>query len=66
MDMQIDVLVSKNSGGAATAAKLEAARELGIQVVMVRRPVAPEVPLVENVAEALRWISARLTDRSTE
>ncbi len=60
------MLVSKNSGGAATAAKPEAARELGIQVVMVRRPVAPEIPLVENVAEALGWISARLTDRSTE
>jgi precorrin-6A/cobalt-precorrin-6A reductase len=62
----IDTLVSKNSGGAATAAKLEAARELRIEVVMVRRPAVPEVPLVDNVAEARRWISARLMDRSAE
>jgi precorrin-6A/cobalt-precorrin-6A reductase len=56
----IDTLVSKNSGGAATAAKLQAARELCIEVVMVRRPATPEVPLVHNVAEARRWIGARL------
>jgi precorrin-6A/cobalt-precorrin-6A reductase len=62
----IDALVAKNSGGAATAAKLEAARELGIQVVMVQRPAAPEVPLVDNVAEARRWISARLMNRGAE
>jgi len=56
----IDTLVSKNSGGAATAAKIQAARELCIEVVMVRRPATPEVPLVHNVAEARRWIGARL------
>jgi precorrin-6A/cobalt-precorrin-6A reductase len=63
---KIDVLVSKNSGGAATAAKLEAARELGIEVVMVQRPAMPDVPLVDNVAAAQRWISARLMDRSAQ
>jgi precorrin-6A/cobalt-precorrin-6A reductase len=62
----IDVLVSKNSGGAATAAKLEAARELGIEVVMVRRPAMPEALRVDNVADAQRWISARLMDRSAQ
>jgi len=35
---QVDVLVSKNSGGAATEAKLSAARELGIEVLMLQRP----------------------------
>ena len=60
-ERSIDALVSKNSGGAATAAKLEAARELGVHVVMVRRPAAPEVPLVDNVPEALRWISVQLS-----
>jgi precorrin-6A/cobalt-precorrin-6A reductase len=59
----IDTLVSKNSGGAATSAKLEAARELRIDVVMVRRPAAPEVALVDNVAEARSWISGRLMDQ---
>lgn len=40
-DYRIDVLISKNSGGAATAAKLIAARRLGIPVVMLKRPVLP-------------------------
>lgn len=48
----IDVVVSKNSGGAATYGKIAAARTLGIEVVMVRRPALPEVPSAETV-EAL-------------
>ena len=40
---QIDVVVSKNSGGAATEAKLEIARERGLPVVMLRRPALPIV-----------------------
>ena len=40
---RFDVLVSKNSGGQATEAKLDAARERGLPVVMLARPVLPEV-----------------------
>jgi precorrin-6A/cobalt-precorrin-6A reductase len=52
----IDIIVTKNSGGDATYAKLEAARVLGLPVLMVRRPVLPDAPSVETVADALRWL----------
>jgi len=39
----VDAIVCKNSGGSATYAKIEAARELGIEVVMFRRPALPGV-----------------------
>lgn len=51
-DHRIDVVVSKNSGGEATYGKIAAARALGIDVVMIRRPALPDVPSAESV-EAL-------------
>ncbi|MDT0608987.1 cobalt-precorrin-6A reductase [Streptomyces lancefieldiae] len=57
---RIDVLVTKDSGGAATAAKLTAAGALDLPVVMVRRPpppagvpVEPDVPAVLERLERL-------------
>ena len=53
----IDVVVTKDSGGSMTAAKLTAARRLGVPVVLVRRPPLPAgVPVVTTVAEALAWL----------
>jgi precorrin-6A/cobalt-precorrin-6A reductase len=52
----IDMLVTKASGGAATAAKLEAARERGLPVVMLRRPPPPPGARVLGVAAALDWL----------
>lgn len=45
----IEIIVCKNSGGSATYAKIEAARELGIEVVMFRRPLLPDVPGAESI-----------------
>lgn len=53
----IDALVTKNSGGDMTRAKVDAADALGIPVVMVRRPDLPiGVRAVPTVAEAERWV----------
>jgi len=54
---RIDVLVCKASGGAATEAKLIAARELGLPVIMVRRPPAEPGPAVDTVEAALEWLA---------
>jgi precorrin-6A/cobalt-precorrin-6A reductase len=54
----VGLLVTKNSGGPMTAAKLAAARNLGVQVVMVRRPPLPSGSVVATtVTEAVRWVS---------
>jgi len=54
----VGLLVTKNSGGPMTAAKLEAARDLGVRILMVRRPPLPEgTAAVTTVADAVRWIS---------
>ncbi|WP_459963497.1 cobalt-precorrin-6A reductase [Nocardia sp. IFM 10818] len=53
----IDVLVTKDSGGAQTEAKLTAARGLGLPVVVVDRPaLPPDAVTVETVAAAWDWL----------
>ncbi|MET9438855.1 cobalt-precorrin-6A reductase [Streptomyces sp. NPDC006551] len=57
---RVDTLVTKDSGGAATAPKLHAAREAGIPVVIVRRPPVPEgVPVAATPEEAAAWVRER-------
>ncbi|KQP10678.1 MAG: cobalt-precorrin-6A reductase [Methylobacterium sp.] len=58
-DQAIAVVVSKNSGGAATYGKITAARGLGLPVVMVARPPKPDVPSVADAAGALAWLAAQ-------
>lgn len=60
----IDCLVTRASGGAATAAKLAAARALSLPVVMIRRPPPPPGARVSSVAAAVEWIEDRLSCRS--
>lgn len=56
---QVGLLVTKNSGGPMTAAKLTAARGLGVHVVMVARPpLPPGSTAVPAVPDALRWLKA--------
>ena len=59
----VEVLVTKNSGGAATEAKLHAARTLGVRVVMIARPPEPVGLAVPGAAEAVAWLHARPTAR---
>ena len=53
---RIESLVSKNSGGDSTYAKIVAARALGLPVVMVRRPALPDVTRVGDVDAAFDWV----------
>jgi precorrin-6A/cobalt-precorrin-6A reductase len=58
-EYEIDVVVSKNSGGAGAGAKIAAARELELPVVMIERPPAPASETAESVEAACAWIAAR-------
>ena len=55
----IAVVLSKNSGGQATYGKIEAARRLGLPVVMIARPPLPFGDMVHSVDEAAAWAEAR-------
>jgi precorrin-6A/cobalt-precorrin-6A reductase len=59
-EYRIQAIVSKNSGGDATYAKIIAARELGLPVIMVQRPIVPEGEFVADVAGAIEWLIARI------
>jgi precorrin-6A/cobalt-precorrin-6A reductase len=58
---RIDVVVAKNSGGTATYGKIGAARALGIEVIMLRRPPEPEAAAVETIDDAVAWLAHALT-----
>ncbi|MGH7045489.1 MAG: cobalt-precorrin-6A reductase [Stellaceae bacterium] len=56
---RVDTIVCRNSGGSAAKAKLVAARELGLQVVLRRRPPRPgSLPCAASVSEAAAWVRA--------
>ena len=59
-EAKIDAVLAKNSGGDATYAKIAAARDLGIEVVLVRRPAANGVETVASVPEAVQLAAHRL------
>ena len=56
----IDTLVTKDSGGSYTRAKLDAAADLGVRVIVVRRPATPAgVDTVRSVTAAAAWVQRR-------
>jgi precorrin-6A/cobalt-precorrin-6A reductase len=56
----VDWLVVKNSGGSSSRTKLDAARELGLPVAVLRRPPQPEGPKISTVSAAVSWARAHL------
>jgi precorrin-6A/cobalt-precorrin-6A reductase len=56
--LAVDWLVVKNAGGTESRTKLTAARELGIPVLMLRRPPPPPAHCVQTVEQALDWVRA--------
>jgi len=56
---RIEWIVARNSGGVGARAKIDAARELGLPVVMITRPELPERLRVESVAEVMLWLGHR-------
>ena len=55
-DHGIQMVVAKNAGGSGARAKLDAARELTLPVVMIDRPFIPDRPQVGSVAQVLEWL----------
>ena len=52
-------IVARNSGGDGARAKIDAARMLGLPVIMISRPELPERRRVESVAEIMQWLGHR-------
>lgn len=54
------IVVAKNAGGEGARAKIDAARALGLQVVMIDRPALPDRPCAETPDQVMRWLHADL------
>ncbi len=57
----IGLIVAKNSGGEATYAKIEAARRMGLPVVMIERPAIaldPRSPAVARIEDVMTWVTS--------
>lgn len=56
-ELRVDWLVVKDAGGAESRAKLDAARALGLPVLMIDRPPPAAAKVLTSVAEALAWVA---------
>ncbi|WP_350336013.1 cobalt-precorrin-6A reductase [Coralliovum pocilloporae] len=55
---RVDCLITKNAGGSASYAKIEAARQLGLPVIMIDRPSLPECFTTESAEGAFDWLTS--------
>ena len=60
-DHDIDALVTKASGGAATFAKIKAATNIGARIILIRRPPPPDGDIVSNIDGAIKWIEKSIS-----
>ncbi len=58
----IDLVVSKNAGGKGAEAKIIAARQLGVPVIMIDRPAIPPRTEAHSIDDVKRWLCHALTD----
>ncbi len=56
---KIEWIVARNSGGTGARAKLDAARGLGLPVIMITRPLLPVRPRVDSVSQVMEWLDHR-------
>lgn len=59
----IEIVVSKNAGGTGAYAKIEAARRLGLPVIMIDRPAIPPRQEVATPQEVMDWLVHAGTER---
>ncbi len=59
-DHDIDTLVTKHSGGDGTVAKVMAAAEAGVKIVLIRRPPPEPGLVVETIDDAFAWIESQI------
>lgn len=57
--LNVDWLVVKNAGGAASSTKLTAARKIGLPVAMINRPAQPPGPKAQTVEEVIAWLQTQ-------
>lgn len=56
----VEAIISKNAGSEATYAKIIAARELSLPVIMIERPEAADVTQVATVIDAIEWLKQQV------
>ena len=54
---QIDLVISKNAGGKGAYAKIEAARALGLEVIMIDRPALPDRTELHSSEAVMSWLA---------